>query len=159
MSDLKFIPVEAATSSFEVRDLANEHRTAAARLIRQLIIPEFEVADLIAEVHFGTSFCLEAVTHGGLLMGVSCVRLPDTRYDVDLGSAQLQYLAVARSYQRRYGIGSALLAHSEQKAREAGMRELWLAALPGAVPFYEKQGYTCISAADSRHISYEKSLA
>lgn len=138
-------PSQRSGVNFEIRELASSHCEGAARLIQRLLVPEFEIAHFEDDLGFG----LEAISDRGRLLGISWARFPDERYDLDPNSAEIGFLAVTPRYQRKYGIGSALLERTEQQARESGMNQTWLWALNAAVPFYEGHGYTRISPGDS----------
>ncbi len=67
---------------------------------------------------------------------VGCLML----HDQGDGSVRMRQVAVADDRQRS-GIGRALVAFSETRAKELGFREMVLHAREPAVPFYEKLGY------------------
>lgn len=55
--------------------------------------------------------------------------------------AQIRYMATGFEYRGR-GIGSGILARLEQVAIDRGAKRIFLNARAGAVPFYERLGYT-----------------
>jgi GNAT superfamily N-acetyltransferase len=57
------------------------------------------------------------------------------------GEIKMRQVAVAERAQRR-GVGGALVARAEVLARERGFRTMTLHARRGAVPFYERAGYS-----------------
>jgi GNAT superfamily N-acetyltransferase len=66
------------------------------------------------------------------------------------GEPYLDQLSV-RTYSMRIGLGSALLAATEDMARAGGGRVLWLTTyrhLPWNRPFYERAGFTVVSEVD-----------
>jgi ribosomal protein S18 acetylase RimI-like enzyme len=89
---------------------------------------------------------------------VGCLMLEDKGE----GRVKMRQVAVDFEHQRR-GIGSKLVAFSEQVAREAGFREMVLNARETAVPFYERHGYEKHGAPFTEvtvtHFAMSKSLA
>jgi ribosomal protein S18 acetylase RimI-like enzyme len=68
---------------------------------------------------------------------------PDKDYFTDHPRAYIDNLVVAQESERK-GVGRALLAFVERRAREQGYREVVLdvfAGNDGAIAFYERQGY------------------
>ncbi len=57
--------------------------------------------------------------------------------------AQLRYMAVDDFYQNK-GIGSEIIKHAEQYARQKNTQQLYLNARENAVHFYQKSGYKII---------------
>ncbi|RMD71841.1 MAG: GNAT family N-acetyltransferase [Gammaproteobacteria bacterium] len=57
--------------------------------------------------------------------------------------AQIRFMAVEERF-RRQGIGSAILAELERRARALGIKRIVLNARASEKGFYERQGYRCI---------------
>lgn len=75
--------------------------------------------------------------HVGEVVGVSALQVEDER----MGS--IRWVYVLPEHQRR-GIGTALVRHLEGKAKEIGLKRLWLLTVGKAywaVDFYKKLGY------------------
>jgi predicted GNAT family N-acyltransferase len=64
-------------------------------------------------------------------------------HQVDDATAQIRYMAVESSEQRR-GYGSLLLDSLEQAAADMQLNSVILQAREGAVPFYEHHGYSVV---------------
>lgn len=62
----------------------------------------------------------------------------------DPGAWQIRGMAVLASLQRR-GIGVALVRACVAHAKACGGTVVWCNARVGAVPFYRKQGFECVS--------------
>ncbi len=77
------------------------------------------------------------VRDGAVVVGVGCVKLLD-----DGASVEVKRMWVAPASRGR-GLGAALLARLEQRARELGATRAVLdtRSLLGAVPLYERHGY------------------
>ena len=76
--------------------------------------------------------------HVGEVVGVSAIQVEDER----MGS--IHWVYVLPEHQRK-GIGTALVRHLEGKAKEIGLKRLWLLTVGKAywaVDFYKKLGYT-----------------
>jgi len=76
--------------------------------------------------------------HVGEVVGVSALQVEDER----MGS--IHWVYVLPEHQRK-GIGTALVRHLENKAKEIGLKRLWLLTVGKAywaVDFYKKLGYT-----------------
>ena len=75
--------------------------------------------------------------HVGEVVGVSALQVEDER----MGS--IHWVYVLPEHQRK-GIGTALVRHLESKAKEIGLKRLWLLTVGKAywaVDFYKKLGY------------------
>ena len=75
---------------------------------------------------------------------VGCVTLHPNRWE-DAPAWQLRGMAVAASYQRN-GIGKRLIDFLEADLADSPVRQLWCNARVPAAPFYEKLGWTIVSA-------------
>jgi predicted GNAT family N-acyltransferase len=96
------------------------------------------------------------------LVGVEDGRVVATaRVVLDGDTAKFGRLAVAPEARRR-GIASRLIEASEAYAREHGARRIALAAQTGALPLYERTGYTPYGDrfmdAGIEHLMMEKAL-
>ena len=73
----------------------------------------------------------------GRILGVAALRVESE------GAGRIRYLYILPEYQNR-GIGTNLLTHLEQRAKEAGLRKLralTIGKASWAVKFYQKLGY------------------
>jgi N-acetylglutamate synthase-like GNAT family acetyltransferase len=77
---------------------------------------------------------LVAAFEGNQVIG--CCILTPSKND----SIQLRQMAVKQNIQRS-GIGAAIVAFAEAKAKELGYKTLFMHARDVVIPFYEKQGY------------------
>lgn len=64
-------------------------------------------------------------------------------HSIDARRAQIRYMAVANACRGR-GLGSLILKHLEQHARELGIDQIVLNARETVVEFYEKHGYKVV---------------
>jgi N-acetylglutamate synthase-like GNAT family acetyltransferase len=77
---------------------------------------------------------ITAIDETGQIVGVG--RLHQTPE----GAAQIRYMATSGAH-RGQGVGAAIVAHLEQRAREFGASTMIINARENAFAFYEKLGY------------------
>jgi predicted GNAT family N-acyltransferase len=104
--------------------------------------------------HDDTALHLVAVEDDGRIVATA-------RVVMDGATAKLGRVAVAQEARRR-GIASRLIEHSEAHARAQGATRIALAAQTGALPLYEKAGYTAYGErfmdANLEHLMMQKRL-
>ena len=140
----------------EVREAHDDEERRAAFALRHEVFVEEQGVPLELELdeHDATALHLVAIDDGRV---VGTCRL------VDGGDrAKFGRLVVARDARGR-GIGSALLAESERRARELGRARMTLTAQTSAMGLYEQAGYTArgdvFLDAGIEHMTMEKALA
>jgi predicted GNAT family N-acyltransferase len=140
----------------EARDDAE--RRAALALRHAVFVSEQGVPEeLEVDEHDDTALHLVALD-GDRIVGTCRIVMgsPPTR------RAKFGRLVVARDA-RGAGIGSALLAEAERRARAGGAEQMLLDAQTAAMGLYERAGYTARGAvfldAGIEHMTMEKALA
>ena len=96
--------------------------------------PALSLEELLEDFERMTFF---AYRSGGRIVGVAALRVESE------GAGRIRYVYILPGYQNR-GIGTALLNHLEQRAKEAGLRRLralTVGKASWAVNFYKKLGY------------------
>jgi ribosomal protein S18 acetylase RimI-like enzyme len=94
----------------------------------------------------GASYVTATDDHGRLI-GYAMLAVedgPDDTFDVEVGTAELITLVVARD-RRSTGVGRKLLDAAEDIARDRGLETLKIAVMHGntrALDFYEARGYS-----------------
>lgn len=73
-------------------------------------------------------------TENGQIMGVGRLTYFPT------GDGQVRFMGVKDEFQKQ-NIGSSILDYLEEKAREMGLKKIWLNARQEAYQFYLKKGY------------------
>ncbi len=134
--------------------LSDDYRQMVALRTRVLLLPSGIPASYIVPEAEATDIHIGAFEEGVLL---GCCVL--TRRGA--GQVQLRQMAVDGQLQGK-GIGAAIIAYAEQKARDEGFQLLYLHARKPVVLFYEKGGYTIVGPefleAGLQHYRMEKTL-
>lgn len=132
---------------------ADEVRAALALRLEVFVVEQDVPIDEEVDEHDETALHLVAVEDGRVVATARVVMEGDT--------AKLGRVAVAE-HARRRGIAGRLIAASEAHARAHGATRVALAAQTGALPLYEKAGYTAYGErfmdANLEHLMMEKRL-
>jgi predicted GNAT family N-acyltransferase len=132
---------------------ADEVRAALALRLEVFVVEQNVPVDEEVDEHDETALHLVAVEDGRVIATARVVMEGDT--------AKLGRVAVAK-HARRRGIAGRLIAASEAHARAQGATRVALAAQTGALPLYEKAGYTAYGErfmdANLEHLMMEKRL-
>jgi predicted GNAT family N-acyltransferase len=133
---------------------ADEVRDALALRLEVFVVEQDVPVDEEVDEHDETALHLVAVEDGRVVATARVVMEGDT--------AKLGRVAVAKHVRRR-GIAGRLIAASEAHARAHGATRVALAAQTGALPLYEKAGYTAYGKrfmdANLEHLMMEKRLS
>jgi predicted GNAT family N-acyltransferase len=132
---------------------ADEVRAALALRLEVFVVEQDVPVDEEVDEHDETALHLVAVEDGRVVATARVVMAGDT--------AMLGRVAVAK-HARRHGIAGRLIAAGEDHARAHGATRVALAAQTGALPLYEKAGYTAYGErfmdANLEHLMMEKRL-
>ena len=132
---------------------AEEVRAALALRLEVFVVEQSVPVEEEVDEHDDTALHLVAVEDGRVVATARVVMEGDT--------AKLGRVAVATPARRR-GIAGRLIAASEAHARARGATRVARAAQTGALPLYEKAGYTAYGErfmdANLEHLMMEKRL-
>ena len=140
----------------EVREACDEHEREALLALRHEVFVEEQgvPTDLEIDEHDETALHIVAFDDGELVGTCRVLRAGS--------QAKFGRLVVARRARGR-GIGAALLAEAERRARAMGCDRMVLAAQTAAMGLYERAGYSARGAvyldAGIEHMTMEKPLA
>lgn len=140
----------------KVREARGDAERATAFALRHVVFVDEQGVPVELELDEHDATALQLVALQGERIVGTC------RVVRDRDRAKFGRLVVARDA-RGAGVGSALLAEAERRARADGARRMLLAAQTAAVGLYERAGYSArgdvFLDAGIEHVTMEKPLA